>query len=196
MAQSERLVPPAATPEPLRAELFGDYGPAVICASAVVLSLAIATIDKLTGYDLQLTILHLVPISMVTWSLGRAWGLGLSIAVMALWIVMFRGAHGYTNSFYFYWDAFVLLITFTVVTVLLARLREVMLAHEVSISMLERLDAAAYVVDLQRERVVYGNRQFRKAFDKRPPAELAQQPAREAHFHLADGTPAVLRILL
>ncbi len=197
MAESQRLVPPpAATPEPQQAELFGDYGAAVICASAVILSLAIATIDKLTGYELQLAILHLVPISMVTWSLGRNWGLALSLATMALWIVMFRGAHNYPSNFYFYWDGLVLLITFTVVTVLLARLRESIQAHEVSASMLERLDAAAYVLDSQREVVVYGNRQFRKGFDKRPAAELAQLPAREAHFHLADGSPAVLRILL
>ena len=200
MAESHRLTTgdaaPAATPEPQRAELFGDYGPAVICASAVILSLAIATIDKLTGYELQLTLLHLVPITMVTWSLGRAWGLALSAAVMAGWIAMFRGAHGYASAFYFYWDALVLLATFAVVVVLLARLREAMQAHEVSIAMLERLDAAAYVVDLQRDAVVFGNRRFRKAFDGRPAGELARQPAREAHFHLADGTPAVLRILL
>jgi len=197
MAESQRLVPPpAATPEPQQTELFGDYGASVICASAVILSLAIAVIDKLTGYEMQLTILHLVPIAMVTWSLGRNWGLALSVAVMALWIAMFRGAHGYSTSFYFYWDALVLLVTFVVVTVLLARLRESMQAHEVSVAMLERLDAAAYVLDLQREQVVYGNRRFRKSFDRRPAEELARQPAREAHFHLADGSPAVLRILL
>lgn len=196
MAESQRLVPPTATPEPQRAELFGDYGAAVICASAIILSLAIATIDKLTGYELQLTILHLVPIAMITWSLGRPWGLVLSGAVMVGWVAMFHGAHGYSSAFYFYWDALVLLTTFVVVTLLLARLRESMQAHEVSIAMLERLDAAAYVVDLQREVVVYGNGRFRKAFDARPAAELARQPAREAHFHLADGTPAVLRILL
>jgi hypothetical protein len=195
MAESEPLVPQAATPAPQEADLFGDYSPAVTVASAVILVLAISVIDRLTGYDLQIGILHLVPIAMVTWALGRNWGLGFSAAVVALWIAMFRGMHNYASSFYFYWDALVLLVTFVTVALLLAKLREALRSHEVSLSMLEKLDAPAYVVDLQRDVVVFGNREFRAGFDGRPAEELARQPAREARFKLGDGTPALLRIL-
>jgi hypothetical protein len=194
MAESKPLVGPAAAPA--EAEVIGDYGPAVTAACALILVLAIATIDRLTSYDLQLAIFYLVPIAMVTWTFGRNWGLGLSGALTALWVAMFVGAHSYSTSLYFYWDGMVLLATFGVVTLLLGRLRDALRAHEVSLSALEKLDAPVYIVDLQRDVVVFGNRAFRAAFHGRPAEELARQPANEARFHLADGTPALLRILI
>jgi membrane-bound ClpP family serine protease len=196
MAESKPLVSPAASPAPLEAEVIGDHGPAVTAACALILVLAIATIDRITSYDLQLAVFYLVPIAMVTWTFGRNWGLGLSAVIMSLWLVMFSSAHSYSTSFYFYWDGVVLLATFAIVTVLLAKLRDALRAHEVSLSALERLDAPVYIVDLQRDVVVFGNRQFRAAFEGRTAEDLAQRAAREARFHLADGTPAVLRILL
>ena len=184
-----------ARPAPAAADFFGDYGPSVVCATAIILVLAISVIDKLTGYDLQVSILYLVPVAMVSWTLGRAWGLGFSLAAAGLWVVLFRGEHHYGNNLYFYWDAVELLVTFVVVALLVARLREALRAHEFSLTVLETLDAPAYVVDLQRDSVLVGNREFRAAFDGRSVEELARRPARESRFRLADGRPALLRIL-
>jgi hypothetical protein len=196
MVELRQPVPPAsASPAPGGADLFGEYGPAVTCASAAILVLAISVIDRLTGYDLQISILHLVPIAMVTWAAGRRWGLLLSLGAVALWFLIFRGEHHYSTPMYFYWDGIVLLIVFTTVAVLVARLRESLRAHELSFAILEKLDAPAYVVDLQRDVVLVGNSAFRAAFAGRPAEELAQFPAQESHFALADGRPALLRIL-
>jgi hypothetical protein len=191
MAQSERLVPPVA---PSEAELFGDYSPAVTLASAVILVLAIGVIDRLTGDDVYVSILYLVPIAMVTWALGRGWGFALCAAVMALWIGLHLAVQGHGTAFY--WNVLLLAGTFFTVALLLARLREAVQAHEVSASMIEKMDAPAYVVNLQRDLIVFGNREFRAAFAGRSAEELAPRPARESRFHLADGTPAVLRVLL
>ena len=65
----------AARPAPAEADFFGDYSPAVTFAAGVILVLAIGVIDKLTGYDLHLGVLYLLPITMVTWSAGLRWGL-------------------------------------------------------------------------------------------------------------------------
>jgi len=81
------------------------------------------------------------------------------------------------------------------VVLLLAKLRDVLRGHELSLSVLERLDAPAYVLDLQRQVVLLGNREFRAAFDGRSAEELARYPANESRFMLADGRPALLRIL-
>ena len=70
-----------------------------------------------------------------------------------------------------------------------------LLAALVSLVALEKLDAPAYVVDLQRQVVLLGNREFRASFEGRGAAELARYPAQEARFTLADGRPALLRIL-
>ena len=185
-----------ARPAPAAAaDFFGDSTPTVACAACVILVLAIAVIDKLTGYDLHLGVLYLVPIAMVTWTAGRNWGLGLSLATAFLWLSIFSGMHHYATSLYFYWDAAVLFITFVIVVLLVARLREALRAHELTFTVLETLDAPAYVVDVQRDAVLVGNREFRASFAERPAAELARYPARESRFRLADGRPALLRIL-
>jgi len=185
----------AARPAPAEADFFGGYSPAVTFAAGVILVLAIGVIDKLTGYDLHLGVLYLLPITMVTWSAGLGWGLALSLGTAALWLGIFSGAHHYSASFYFYWEGGVLFIAFAIVVLLSARLREALRAHELSFAMLEKLDAPAYVVDLQRDEVLLGNREFRAAFEGASAAELARRPAREARFILADGRPALLRIL-
>jgi hypothetical protein len=184
-----------ARPAPQGSDLFGEYSPAVSCAAGVILVLAIAVIDKLTGYDLHLGVVYLVPIAMVTWNAGRNPGIALSVATVILWLTIFRGAHHYESNLYFYWDGGTLLIMFTVVVLLLARLREALRGYELSLSILEKLDAPAYVLDLQGQVVLLGNREFRAVFSGRAAEELARYPANEARFTLADGRPALLRIL-
>ena len=187
----DRVIFPART----GSDFLGDYSPAVTCASAVILVLAISVIDKLTGYDLRLGILHLIPVALVTWSAGRIWGLGISFAAVALWVLVFRGEDHYANSLYFYWDAVELLIICVTVSLLLARLREALRAHELSLGILEKLDLPAYVVDLQRDVVLAGNRRFRERYEGRTAEDLLSEPAHEARFALQDGRAALLRIL-
>ena len=188
---SEQVAPPA----PDATAVFGEYGPAVTSAAGVILVLTIAVIDQLTGYDLHMGVLYLVPIAMVTWASGARWGIGVGVVAIAVWIMIFRGEHHYSSNLYFYWDAAVLFVTFVIVIVLLARLREAIRGHELSLSILEKLDAPAYVVDLQRQEVLLGNREFRAAYEGRTAEELAGKPACESRFSLADGRPALLRIL-
>lgn len=191
MSDSEEV----ARPAPPGSDFFGEYSPAVTGVAGLILVLAISVIDKLTGYDLQIAILHLVPIAMVTWAAGRVWGLLLAAAAVALWVTIFRAVHHYSSDVYFYWDGMVLVITFAAFVLLIAKLREVLRRHELSLSVLEKLDAPAYVLDLQKQAVLLGNREFRAAFAGRPAEELARYPAREARFVLADGRAALLRIL-
>jgi len=183
------------SPAPTGSDVFGDYSPAVTCASAVILVLAISVIDRLTGYDLQVGVLQLIPIVMVTWSAGAKWGVGISLAAIALWVFIFRGEHHYSSNLYFYWDGATLLVTFLTVTVLTARLREALRAHEFSLAILEKLDVPAYVVDLQRDVVLAGNRRFRERYEGRSAEDLARERAHEARFALQDGRPVLLRIL-
>jgi len=184
-----------ARPAPAATEVFGEYSPAVTCAAGVILVLAIATIDRLTGYDLHLGVLYLVPIAMVTWACGGKWGIAIGILATVVWVMIFRGEHHYADNLYFYWDAAVQFVIFAIVIYLLARLREAIRGHELSLSVLEKLDAPAYVVDLQRQEVLLGNREFRAAFEGRSAEDLAGQPAHESRFALADGRPGLLRIL-
>src|SRR5690242_21736509 len=132
---------------------------------------------------------------MVTWAAGAKWGIGLSLGAVALWVLIFRGEHHYASNLYFYWDGAELLITFVMVTMLAAKLREALRAHEFSLALLEKLDVPAYVVDLQRDVVLAGNRRFREGYEGRTAEDLEREPAHEARFALQDGRPVLLRIL-
>src|SRR4051812_22095411 len=104
-------------------QVLDDYGPGVTCASAVMLILAIAAIDKLTGVELRLQIFYLIPVAMVTWAAGRSWGLLFSAGAIASWVLMFGATHTYSANFYFYWDAAVSLVTLVAFVVVLSKLR-------------------------------------------------------------------------
>jgi hypothetical protein len=191
MADPERLAQPAPASE----EVFGEYGPAVTIAAAVVLVAVISVIDKLTGNELEVGALHLVPIAMITWVLGRNWGLALALVALLLWGSIFRSNHYSPLSLYFWWDGLVLFSTYAAFVLVITRLRDSRRSHELALSALEKMDAPAYVVDLQTEVVLNGNRMFRERFAGRSVEELKQLPGRESHFLLPDGRPASLRVL-
>jgi hypothetical protein len=112
------------------ADVFGEYGVGVTCASAVILLLAVATIDKLTGAELRLQAFYLIPVAMVTWVAGRIWGVLFSLGAIACSIMMFGAAHTYSAHLYFYWDAAVALGTLIAFVILLSRLRSALEAEE------------------------------------------------------------------
>src|SRR5260370_34403636 len=118
LVDTQRLALPSGSKDP-----FGEYGVAVSCASALILLLAIASIDKLTGFDLRLSILYLLPVAIVTWSAGRGWGLAMSAASVATWMALLWSGHHYASRMYYYWDGAVSLAPLVVFTLLPARPR-------------------------------------------------------------------------
>ena len=104
------------------ADPFGDYGKGVTCSSAVVLLLAIATIDKLTGAALHVHMLYLIPVGIITWSAGRIWGLVASAGAMAISVATYFSQRLYSEEYLYYWEAAIGLVTLGVVVVVLDRL--------------------------------------------------------------------------
>src|SRR5207302_11324027 len=100
MRETEQAAPP-----PAASDVFGEYGVGVTCASAVILLAAIASIDELTGLDLRLSIRYLLPVAVVTWAAGRAWGFAMSAAAIATRLVLFWTSHHYAPRVDRYCDA-------------------------------------------------------------------------------------------
>jgi PAS domain-containing protein len=165
----------------------------VTCAAALIFMLAISVIDKLTGYDLQIGVLHLVPVAMVTWVVGRNAGLAFSGLAVALWMTMFRGALATRAHLYFYWDAAVLAVTLLAFVLIIARLREALRASE--IAYLDELTAPAYMLDERDGRIVYANAAFRDTLGDRAPEDLRRYPAIESPVRWGGARRARLRIL-
>jgi K+-sensing histidine kinase KdpD len=189
--------PEHSTLPPAGSDVFGQYGAAVTCASAVILMMVIGTIDKLTGYELQLLILYLIPVALVTWSAGRTWGLVMAAVAIIVWMVTFRTHQpSVSDSLHFYWDGAVSLATLTVFAILIDRLHATLeRANERLVKVLEELDIATYVVDQQKQAVLYGNRRFRETLEGRPYEALNLLGGKECEIYWPDGRPVMLRLV-
>ena len=186
--EREAIAPPAAA----TATLFGDYGPAVTCAAALILVLAIAVIDKLTGYDLRLGVLNIVPIALVASSVGRTAGIAFVVLAVALWMTVFHGVVETRAPMYYYWDAAALFGTLLAFVLIIARLRDAARGQE--IAFLDQLAAPAYVVDAAGN-IVYRNGAFRDVVGERSAEALARYPAIESEIRWLGGRRTKLRIL-
>jgi K+-sensing histidine kinase KdpD len=129
-----------------------NFGPGVTCAVAAILLLAIAAIDKLTGWELRLQILYLVPVSLVAWAAGRAWGLVAAALSVGLWLALLLFAQVHSIGFSYYWDAAVSLITLAAFALLIDRL------HQELRSSSERLHRTLNVLDGRYLKQVDGGR--------------------------------------
>ena len=177
-------------------DIFGQYGAAVTCASAVILMLAISAIDKLTGHELRLLILYLIPVALVTWSAGRTWGLAMAAVAIVAWMVTFHVNQPASDNLHFYWDGAVSLATLMVFAILIDRLHKALERSNARLfKVLEKLDAAVYVVDPQTQAVLYGNLRFRDTLQSRPYESLGRLAAKECPIDWPDGRRVVLRIV-
>jgi hypothetical protein len=188
--------PAHSTLPPAGSDVFGQYGVAVTCASAVILVLAISTIDKLTGHELRLHILYLIPVALVTWSAGRIWGLAMAVLAIVAWMVTFRANQPLTDNLHFYWEGAVALATLVVFAVLIDRLHNTLECSNARlVKVLDEIDIPTYVVDPQKEAVLYGNRRFRETLESRPYEALNRLAGKECQIYWPDGRRVVLRIL-
>ncbi len=120
-----------------------EYGrrklPALQVTTGLVVTFLIGVIDYLTGYDLRLEILYLIPIAFVVWFVGKKSGIFIS-AVSVSVIILSDVLSGkiFYNYFIESWNMVMLFLFFVVVTLLLSKLR---------ITLLERTQLAR---DLQK----------------------------------------------
>jgi PAS domain-containing protein len=133
----------------------------VLCLALIA---AIAFGDYATSYELNLSILYLVPVMISTWILGRDGGITISILASAAWLISSTlEGHAYSHPFYHFWDAAIKFVTFALFAIIISELK-IALSHadERFVTVLEGLDAAVYVTDLDG-RLLYANEQFHRA---------------------------------
>ena len=145
-----RLLPAAL--DSLGGAILNDARGSLALAVALVASIALA--DYATGYEMRLAVLYLLPVLLASWAAG--WIAGALIATLATlsWMLIFRSSHPYSHDVYYYWEAAVLLGTLTVFALILSRLRQALEhADERFVTVLEGLDAAVYVNELDSGKI-------------------------------------------
>src|ERR1044071_6884397 len=90
----------------------------------VVLTLLLGLLDTFTSVEFSFSIFYLIPISLATWSLGRRFGILISvISSIDLLIDKLYGGQRYTHPLAPYWNDLTELTMFLVITFTLSALK-------------------------------------------------------------------------
>ena len=99
----------------------------------------IGAADYLTGSEIAFSIFYLIPISLVTWHVGRRAGLPISFISALIWLISDRAAAPHsTNMIIGYWNGLVRFGFFIIQTLLLSSLKKT-LEHEKKLSRTDSL---------------------------------------------------------
>lgn len=100
----------------------GSAWPApVILATSVALVVAVGWIDYATGVEVRAFPLYFAPVSLVTWRLGRSWGLALCCLSTGAWLLANRLAGlTYSKTYIPYVNTAAIFSAFVLVSLLLA----------------------------------------------------------------------------
>lgn len=80
--------------------------------------------DYLTGYELAFSLFYVLPISLITWLLGRSHGIAASVVSAVTWAIAdVATGHPYSQSFILLWNTLIRFSFFLIITYLLAALR-------------------------------------------------------------------------
>jgi hypothetical protein len=98
--------------------------PAFITIAAIVGVLLLGGIDFVSGYEISFSIFYLGPIMLVGWLVGRRAGMLVSVISAVVWLVAdVTGGHTFTHPLIPFWNAVVRLGFFTIVVIMLSRLK-------------------------------------------------------------------------
>lgn len=98
-----------------------------VLAFCVFASLLIGVLDYLSGYDMQLDILYLLPILVTGWRSGARPGIIIAVLCMACWLVAKLSAQGFDHRHpVLYWNGFVHFLTLLLVLALAVTVRSLL----------------------------------------------------------------------
>jgi len=97
---------------------------------SILLVLSVGAVDFVTGFEINLSILYLIPIAILSWYVNL--GIALIFALISAcegFLADFWSGHVYSNPWIPYWNALVWLGVFTLFVLLLHRLQEALEAE-------------------------------------------------------------------
>lgn len=114
----------------------------------------VGVLDALTGNEISFGVFYLTPVSIAAWYAGRRWGIAFALLCSVVWFaVEWNGGYSFSNAAVPAWNAFVRLVFFLVVALLLAALH----AHLQKESQLARTDPLTGLLNARafRERLTH-----------------------------------------
>ena len=160
------------------------YRGVLVYTLGVVLVVFIGISDYITGFELDLSVLYLLPVCVVGWLLGLSSGIMFAVLAIAAWLAnseltshVFPHAFlMYPHSFLHLWKGLVLFATWVCFVIVLVKLKASLArADERFATVLEGLHEAIYVVDPQSGELLYLNSKCRNTFGSAAPLTDARQ---------------------
>jgi diguanylate cyclase (GGDEF)-like protein len=113
------------------ANFFEQQGKLVLGISGILLAVLLGIVDYLTGYEINISLFYLIPISLVAWYAGQETGLVVAGVSAITWFLaeVFSGV-AYSNSWIYLWNTLIRLGFYIVVTFLLVALRKAFKINE------------------------------------------------------------------
>ena len=143
---------------------FGGWSKSSMIVFTLILVGVIGAADYLTGSEIAFSIFYLIPISLVTWHVGRRAGLPISFLSALIWLICDRAASPHAiNMIIGYWNGLVRLGFFIVQTLLLSSLKKT-LEREKKLSRTDSLTETGnsrYFVEILRNEMERSRRSAR-----------------------------------
>ncbi len=112
-------------------------------AAGLALIVIIGFFDYMTGNELAWTLFYLIPVSMVSWFIGRAPGIAIALlSALTEFFANLASGRSYSNTIAYYWNSFSSFGFFLLVSWLLSSLHTAMIREQE----LSRLDYATGAV--------------------------------------------------
>ena len=136
-----------------------------IAIVSLVFILVVGFVDYVTGPNISLSVVYLLPIAMTAWFVGQSYAIALSVLSVAIWICGDSLSPGHDTSIFVpAWNGVVLLIFYVFSVLLLARLHA--LQHNLNELVRERTAALTKEIRerqrLERNIMEVGNREQRR----------------------------------
>jgi signal transduction histidine kinase len=164
---------------------LSTLSPARLLAMCLALVTVIGLADYYSGAEMNIAMLYLAPIFMTAWTLGTHAAIVMSIIATTAWYISVLYMHqSYSQPWLHIWDGSIQFAMFVVFGIVMSKLK-IALGHadERFATVLEGLDAAIYVSDLETGEVVYANEQFRKTFPMTGNVPTVPRGVHQGEFH-------------
>ena len=161
----------------------------------VIIISMVGIIDYYTTSEISFSIFYLVPISFVTWYVGRPFGIGFAALAAIIWFYMDKlGIHMYSNDAVPYWNALVRFGFFMTTVLLIAKVKA--LKDNLEISVVQRTSDLVSEIELHKktkEEMIVVNEQLRELNKKIETIKEEQNTriAREIHDEMGQSLTGI-----
>ena len=138
---------------------LSTLSPPRVLAACLLLVAVIGLMDYHSGYEMNFALVYLAPIFITAWALGTHAAIVMSIIATVGWYLSILHMHyDYSQPWLHIWDGGIQFAMFVIFGIVISKLKTALgHADERFATVLEGLDAAVYVSDLETGEVVYAN---------------------------------------